>query len=93
MLEHFTIDSGLASLHLHELGHMQVICARTLHNASKNEVSTFVYDPLHNEETGKRQYMYYVMFMFFRNTLATKTQRKYFVVLLYGQIFGHLPTQ
>ena len=57
MLEHFTIDSGLASLHLHELGHMQVIFARSLHNTNKNEVLTFVHGPLYNEQTGKLHFM------------------------------------
>ena len=79
-------------VHLHELGHMQVICVRTLHNTNKNEVSTFVYGPLHNEETEKLHYMYNVMSLFFKNALATKIQRKY-IILLYGQTFGYLPTQ
>ena len=35
----------------------QVICARALHNTNKNEVYTFVYGALHNEETGKLHYM------------------------------------
>ena len=51
-----------------------------------------MYGLLHNEGTLYRKTSIYVLSLFFRNTLATKIQRKY-IILLYGQTFGHLPTQ